>query len=426
MKTGEFTREHRKIIVASSAAIILEWYDFSVFVFYAVIISGLFFPFGNETVSLITTFIVFAVSFLFRPVGSFIYANIGDRFGRKKAFIFSAALMGIPTAGIGLLPTYETAGIGASILIVILRILQGISIGGERSVTLSFLVEHAPANYRGFFGSFSLFSTTFGIVLASAVTGLTATVFTEDVLGEWAWRIPFLLGGTTAFAAYYLRGQIEESEAFVKLKQSSNISSRPLRDALKNYPREIMTVLGATIVLAVGFYMIFVYLVTFASEHGGMDLSSALNVNTLNMALVSVMMPFMGLLSDRVGRKPVLVTGTVGTIAVGYFLFYVFSGDNYLLKVAVQFVAGMFNAMIGGSLAAFLVESFPVKVRMSGISLGHVVSFAVFGGTSPIVGTYLVESTGIMTSPGIYLMACSAVSLLVFIRMEETYKKLID
>lgn len=426
MNQGNLTKKHSKLIIASSSAIILEWYDFSIFVFYAVIFSRLFFPFGNETTSLITTFVVFAVSFLFRPVGSFIYASIGDRMGRKRAFIFSVALMGIPTVGMGLLPTYEQIGITATVLLIILRIAQGISIGGERSVTLSFLVEHAPENYRGFFGSFSLFSTTFGIVVASAVTGLTATIFKEEQLLNWAWRIPFVLGGLTALAAFYLRGNIEESDSFEKLKKENKVSKQPLSEAVSIYWKQILNVLGATIVLAVGFYMIFVYLVTFASTQGDMELSLALNVNTFNMAAIAVSMPFMGLLSDKIGRKPVLVTGCAGTMAISYFLFYVFKGDSFNLKVITQFTAGLFNAMIGGSLAAFLVESFPTRVRMSGISMGHVVSFAIFGGTAPIIGTYLVEATGIPTSPGLYLMACSVISLLIFLNMEETYRKKLE
>jgi len=426
MDQGVLTKKHLYLILASSAAIVFEWYDFSIFVFYAVIFSKLFFPFGDDATSLLTTFIVFAVSFLFRPVGSFLYANIGDRYGRKKAFVLSVILMGIPTVGIGLLPDYQQIGITATVLLIILRIIQGISIGGERSTTVSFLVEHAPANHRGFFGSFSLFSTAFGIVLASAVTGFTATILNEKELIDWGWRIPFLVGGLTGFIAFYLRRNVEESESFVKLQKSRKISKKPLAEAISNYWKEILTVLGATIVMAVGFYMIFVYLVTFAVTSGKMELSSALNINTLNMAAMSIMMPLMGLLSDRIGRKPVLITGCVGMIAVSYYLFYIFYGSSFYLKILIQFTAGTFNAMIGGALAAFIVESFPTRVRMSGISLGHVVSFAVFGGTVPMVATYLVETTSIPTSPGIYLMICSFISLIVYIKMNETYRKELD
>ena len=287
-------------------------------------------------------------------------------------------------------------------------------------------MEHAPANYRGFFGSFSLFSTAFGIVLASGVTGFTATILDENQLMNWGWRIPFLLGSMTAFIAYYIRGNVEESESFIKLQKTRNISRKPLTEAISIYRKEILIVLGATIVMAVGFYMIFVYLATFAVTSGKMELSSALNINTLNMAAMSVMMPLMGLLSDKIGRKPVLIAGCVGMIAVSYYLFQIFLNGSFYLKIIIQFTAGTFNAMIGGALAAFIVESFPTRVRMSGISLGHVVSFAVFGGTVPMVATYLVKTTSIPTSPGFYLMLCSLVSLVVYIRMNETYKKVLD
>ena len=367
--TQRKTLPHKRTIIASTLAIILEWYSFSIFGFYAIILSKLFFPFANETTAILSTFMIFALSFLFRPLGSVVIGSIGDRFGRKNAFILTVIFMTFPTVLIGLLPTYKSVGITATVLLIVLRIAQALSVGGERSATLSLFTELAPPNLKGLYGSMSLFGTTSGILLASAVCGLVSRSISPEELFSWGWRIPFLLGAVSGIAAMFLRKIVEESEIFTNLVDSENVSKSPIKESLKQHWRPVLVVLCATIMFAVSFYLIFIYIITFGIRYGDMPLSQILNINTVNLAIITVFLPISAYLSDRIGRKPSLVFGCVGMIIIGFFLFTTFSGDSLTHKIIVQLAGGIFMVIFSGAFAPFMVESFPTKVRMSGISL---------------------------------------------------------
>lgn len=417
---------HKKAVAASSLAIILEWYDFSIFGFYAVVLSRLFFPFTDETTALLSTFMIFALSFLFRPLGSIVISSLGDRFGRKNAFIVTVILMTFPTVLIGLLPTYESIGVAATVLLILLRILQALSVGGERSATLSLLAELAPPHLRGLYGSMSLFSTTAGILLASFVCGLVSSMLTPEELAEWGWRVPFLLGAVSGIAAYFLRRVVKESGMFLELKKTGGISKSPLVESVKEHWKPVLTILAATIMFSVGFYLIFVYIITFASKYGGMTLSQILAINTANLAICTVLVPFSGYFSDRIGRKPAMIAGCAGELVAGLLLFKVFAGDDLNLKIAVQLFGGLMNVLFAGAFAAYMVESFPTRVRMSGISMGNVIGFSVFGGSAPLVASYLISRTGDVTSPGIYMAVGCAVSLIALLTVKETYRNRLE
>jgi len=420
--TQQTALPHKKTVLASTLAIILEWYDFSLFGFYAIILSKLFFPFADETTAILSTFLLFALSFLFRPLGSLIVASIGDRFGRKNAFILTVTLMTFPTVLIGLLPTYGSIGIAATVLLVILRIAQALSVGGERSATLSLFTELAPPNLKGLYGSMSLFGTTTGILLASAVCGLVSSSMSPEDLISWGWRIPFLLGSITGIAAFVLRKIVEESDIFRELIESGKASKSPIKESLMKHWRAVLIILSATIMFAVSFYLIFIYIITFGIRFGGMPLSQILNINTINLALVTLLIPLGAYFSDRVGRKPALIIGCVGMIFVGIFFFNIFAGESITYKIIIQLTGGIFMVIFAGAFAPFMVESFPTRVRMSGISLGNVIGFSVFGGSAPLVASYLISSTNDINAPGIYLAVCSIISLIAVLTIRETYK----
>jgi len=420
--TQQTTLPHKKTVLASTLAIILEWYDFSLFGFYAIILSKLFFPFADETTAILSTFLLFALSFLFRPLGSLIVASIGDRFGRKNAFILTVTLMTFPTVLIGLLPTYGSIGIAATVLLVILRIAQALSVGGERSATLSLFTELAPPNLKGLYGSMSLFGTTTGILLASAVCGLVSSSMSPEDLISWGWRIPFLLGSITGIAAFFLRKIVEESNIFRELIKSGKASKSPIKESLMKHWRPVLIILSATIMFAVSFYLIFIYIITFGIRFGGMPLSQILNINTINLALITLLIPLAAYFSDRVGRKPALIIGCVGMIFVGIFFFNIFAGESLTNKIIIQLTGGFFMVIFAGAFAPFMVESFPTRVRMSGISLGNVIGFSVFGGSAPLIASYLISSTNNINAPGIYLAVCSIISLIAVLTIKETYK----
>ena len=413
---------HKRTIIASTLAIILEWYSFSIFGFYALILSKLFFPFANETTAILSTFLIFALSFLFRPLGSVIIASIGDRVGRKSAFILTVILMTFPTVLIGLLPTYESLGIAATVLLIILRIAQALSVGGERSATLSLFTELAPSNLKGLYGSMSLFGTTTGILLASAVCGLVSSSMPQEDLIAWGWRIPFLLGALTGIAGLFLRKIVEESEIFRNLITSGKVSKSPLKESLMKHWRPVLIILSATIMFAVSFYLIFVYIITFGIRFGDMPLPQILNINTINLALITLLIPLGAYFSDRVGRKPALIIGCAGMIFVGIFFFNIFAGESLTNKIIIQLTGGIFMVIFAGAFAPFMVESFPTRVRMSGISLGNVIGFSVFGGSAPLVASYLIFNTGNINAPGIYLSICSVISLIAVLTIKETFK----
>jgi MHS family proline/betaine transporter-like MFS transporter len=424
--TRENTRlPHKRAVVASSLAIILEWYDFSIFGFYAVVLSRLFFPFTDETTAVLSTFMIFALSFLFRPLGSIVISSLGDRFGRKNAFILTVVLMTFPTVLIGLLPTYESIGVAATVLLILLRILQALSVGGERSATLSLLAELAPPGFRGLYGSMSLFSTTAGILLASLVCGVVSSALTPEELLDWGWRVPFLLGAVSGVAVYFLRRVVRESGMFTELKEKGEVSKSPLVESVREHWKPVLVILAATIMFSVGFYLIFVYIITFATRFGGMTLTEILAINTANLAICTVLVPFSGYLSDRIGRKPAMIAGCAGELVAGLLLFKVFAGDDLNLKIAVQLFGGLMNVLFAGAFAAYMVESFPTRVRMSGISMGNVIGFSVFGGSAPLVASYLISRTGDVTSPGIYMAAGCAVSLVALLTVKETYRNVL-
>lgn len=420
--TQQTALPHKKTVLVSTLAIILQWYDFSLFGFYAIILSKLFFPFADETTAILSTFLLFALSFLFRPLGSLIIASIGDRFGRKNAFILTVTLMTFPTVLIGLLPTYGSIGIAATVLLVILRIAQALSVGGERSATLSLFTELAPPNLKGLYGSMSLFGTTTGILLASAVCGLVSSSMSPEDLISWGWRIPFLLGSITGIAAFFLRKIVEESNIFRELIKSGKASKSPIKESLMKHWRPVLIILSATIMFAVSFYLIFIYIITFGIRFGGMPLSQILNINTINLALITLLIPLAAYFSDRVGRKPALIIGCVGMIFVGIFFFNIFAGESLTNKIIIQLTGGIFMVIFAGAFAPFMVESFPTRVRMSGISLGNVIGFSVFGGSAPLIASYLISSTNDINAPGIYLAVCSVISLIAVLTIKETYK----
>lgn len=417
---------NKKALIASSLSIIIEWYDFSLFGFLAVVLAKLYFPSENQTLSIILTYSVFAVSFIFRPLGGLVLGNIGDKVGRKNALLLSIIIITVPTVLIGLLPTYGQIGITATIVLIILRIAQGFSIGGERSASLSFLVENAPENLRGLFGSISLFSTCMGIVLASAVIYFISSILSTEQLISWGWRIPFLLGILNGIIAYYLQKNVRESKTFTNLKKSGNIAKAPINEALKNYWKQLSLILGITITIAVPFYIIFIYIIRHAVAFENLPISEILKINTVNLFLITLCIPLFGYISDKVGRKPVLIAGCFLSIITSYLFFPLFSHEALIYKILIQLFAGITLAITAGSAAPYMVESLPARIRMSGLSLGHVVGFSIFGGSAPLVATYLIEQTGDTGSPGYYLVLCCVISLIASLLVKETYKNKIS
>ncbi len=425
----ETTSDYKvKNVVAGCVGNVLEWYDFALYGFFAPVIAKLFFPSDNQITGLLATFGIFAVGFLMRPVGSVIFGILGDKLGRKKALEISVVMMAIPTTLIGVLPTYESVGILAPILLTIIRLIQGISVGGEFTGSISYVVENAPhpPHRRGFYSSWTVFSLLGGILLGSAIASLVTNVFSDAQVQSFGWRLPFLLGLVIGLIGLYLRAGLDESPAFKKMKEAGELAKTPITDAFKYHWKEILTVIGATCVGSVNFYMIFVYLTTFLSTESSLDLSTALEINTLSMIVLMIITPIMGYFSDKIGRKPLLIGGCLIIAIFAYPLFVEFTKGNPFHDLLSQIVFAIGLAMVFGPFGAMMVELFPARIRMSAVSIGYNVGFAVFGGTAPFVATYLIDITGNKLSPSYYQIVAALVSLVVFVTIKETYQDDVD
>lgn len=412
----------RKALVAGCAANVLEWYDFALYGYFASVLAELFFPAEDQLSSLVLTFGVFAAGYLMRPIGAAFFGNLGDRVGRKRVLIISVTLMAVCTVLIGLLPTHATIGVWAPILLTILRLVEGFSVGGEFTGTISFIVEHSQPSRRGFAGSFATFSLIGGILLGSAIGALiTATLSAEDV-SNWGWRIPFILGVVVGGVGIYLRFGIEETPVFKSMEDTGGIVGTPIFEALGNYRREILIAMGTTWAGSATFYIIFVYMPTYLSTVDTMPISTALRINTISMIILMLVSPFMGALSDRVGRKPVLSAGCLGVGVLSYPLFLLLSAENLLYALGAQAIFAIGLAMLFAPLPATLVELFPTRVRLTAMSIGYNLGFSIFGGTAPLAATYLIKETGSNLAPSLYLVFSAIISLAVFLKIRETHR----
>lgn len=412
-------RARRKVIAAGITGNVLEWYDFAVYGFYAPIIGRLFFPSDDPTVSLIASFGAFAAGFLMRPVGGFVFGYIGDKVGRKRALVLSVMLMAIPTGAIGLLPDHATIGVAAAFLMVAMRMLQGLSVGGEYTGSIVYLAEHSPPGRRGFFTSWTLFGAVGGILLGSSVSALVSHFLTADQVADWGWRLPFLSGILVGVVGLLIRRHLPEMPE----DDAADKPKNPVIEAIKTEWRAMLKVIGFNIINAVGFYMMFVYVVTWLIKQVKEPRSDALDINSISMAVLLVLVPVFGALSDKVGRKPLLLFGAGGVAIFGYPLIWLMHHPSFEMILLGQLG---FSVLIGayfGAGPATLTEMFPRRVRVSALSIGYNVGLAIFGGTTPLIATWLISRTHDDLSIAWYLIGCAVISFAVVLTLKETAGK---
>jgi len=402
-------------IVAGAIGNVLEWYDFAAYGYFASIFAKNFFPSTNGVVSLASAFGVFAAAFLMRPIGGALFGHVGDRFGRKQALVTSAGLMTLSTTAIGLLPTYATVGALAPLLLILLRLLQGLSVGGEFSASIIFLVERAPPRRRGFLGSFASFGATTGILVGSGVGAIASWLLSPAELQDWGWRIPFLLGILLGGAAFVLRAVMQDEGP-----GAGQPSGRlPLIEALEVDWRDILRGMAACASFAATFYLVFIYLVTMMHQVDGIPVERALQVNTICMILLVALTPLAGWLSDRIGRKPVMLASVLGTIGLAIPLFWLLTHHDPLVVLAGQALFAVLIAAWGGPMEAMLVELYRGRTRCTALSLSYNTAFALLGGTSPMIAVYLVSESHLTYGPAYYLMALGAVSLVALLTIPD-------
>jgi MHS family proline/betaine transporter-like MFS transporter len=406
-----------RLIVAGVAGNVMEWYDFAVYGYFAQTIGKHFFPSEDPVASLVAAFGVFAAGFLMRPVGGLVFGHIGDRISRKAALTVSVLAMAIPTFLVGLLPDHAQIGVTASVLIVVLRLIQGLSVGGEYTTSVVFLVEGARPNARGLTGSWSVFGSVAGILLGSAVGAVLTSVLSPAAMHAWGWRVPFLLGLAVGLAGLYIRRHIPAERARPADERSA---PSPVREAFRHEWRAMLRIIGVNVLNAVGFYMIFVYVATYLKEIVHVDAARALDINTINMVILLLLIPVAGALSDRIGRKPLLIVTTVGTLLLAWPLFWMMHHRDFTVILLGQMGFAVLVGIFLGAIPAAMVETLPARVRCSALSIGYNLCLGILGGTTPLVVTYLIARSHNDLSPAFYLMIAAAVSLATVLTLRET------
>lgn len=407
-----------KIIAASSVGTILEWYDFSLFAYLTPLIAAHFFPKENPFVGLMLTYAVFAIGFFVRPLGATIFGHIGDKFGRKKALTLSIVLMAAATFLMGLLPTYATIGVFAPALLIVLRIMQGLSAGGESAGAILFSLEAGQWRYRGVLAAMLWGIVGIGMLLGSSAASI-ATAFAHV---EWAWRVPFLFGIVTGIVGYYVRRHTPESTQFQQIIQNAEVEKFPLYTTLQYHKADVLRIIGLFSLSAMIGYLIFVFIGTYASTVVGLPLAKTTLIGTFALAAESLLLPLGGLLSDKFGRKIMLRYSAIGFFLVSYPLFkFIAQGTLTHLAIA-EAVFVLLAICYQGTTSVTAFEMLPMRVRYSALALGYNVAYSIFGGTAPMIASYLVHITGDKAAPGLYLTFGALLAILATNKLHETHK----
>lgn len=415
-----------RTVAASMVGNLFEFYDFALFGYFAPIIGKLFFPSNNPTAELLSAFGVFAAGFIVRPLGGALFGYIGDRFGRKRALILALLLMAIPTALIGALPTYETMGITASVLLIIFRMLQGLSMGGNYSGSITFVTEHTPASKRGFMGGLAVTSCLVGILLGSATAALFSNIMAPHELHTFGWRIPFLLGIFICFVGMYMRRKVKESPEFLKnqaREDKPDNETHPLAHVLRHHKKQLACAVGATILHDLSFYLLFVYMTTYLTTVLGVVESTALAINTINLCVVSIVTVISSWLSDRIGRKRILCGAAIFFIVGTIPLMQLMNTQHTLMILAGQFCMALGVGMYFGPIPALMVEAFPTSVRFSASALTTNISGPLFGGATPMLMTALIGWSGSAMIPAFYLTIVACIALYAVTRIQNVMTK---
>lgn len=409
----------RKITAAGCVGIFAELYDNGIFGFMAATLAVVFFPDSGNALMLV--FVGYAISFFFRPIGGIICGHLGDRFGRQRMLVFVIMLISVATAAIGLLPTYSAIGIAAPILLILLRVLQGFSVGGEAAGAMTFLAEHAPAGKRGLYTSFaqvaSFLSLLTGTLIAAAMTSGLGT----DRMESFGWRIPFLLAVPLGITGIYIRKRINDTPNFTRLREEGGLSKNPLKEAFSSpvHRRAMLLALFIPLMNGSGYYVLFTYMPTFMSKELDFGKVQGLLVTAVSLVAISIAIPFMGKLSDRVGRKKVLSGAAIAMAIAGFPCYLLIGTGNVGLAAVGACVMAVIFAGHTGVIHILLVELFPTRVRYSAYGLGYNVSSALFGGTAPLLMTFLIGQTGNVYMPAFYAVITAVGTLIAVSRVTD-------
>lgn len=398
-----------RVALSSFLGNFIEWFDYATYTYFAITIGAVFFPESGVN-STLMAFAVFALSFIFRPLGAVFWGNMGDKKGRKWSLSISIFLMSGAAFLIGCLPSFAAIGIASPVLLLVLRSVQGFSAAGEYSGAAVFLAEYAPADKRGRYCSLVPASTATGLFVGSTVALVLKSVLPEAALIEWGWRIPFLMAGPLGYIAHFIRTRLEDSPAFHEMEHEKKEVDRPSRLVFKKYRRRLLSSIAATMVNSVGFYLVLTYLPTYLTSYTTMGASEAQLATDIALVTYIFIIFGAGHLSDRVGRRRMLLGACATFIVLSIPCFLMLGTASLPIVIVAELIMCVTLSLNDANIACYQAEMFPTEVRYTGAALGSNIAYVVFGGTASFVATALIDATGNGLMPAFYMMAISAVA----------------
>jgi MFS transporter, MHS family, proline/betaine transporter len=421
-ETGEEAR--RRALLAGSIGNFVEWYDFALYGAFATVVAATFFPEADPVSGLLAAFAVFGVAFLARPAGALLFAHYGDRLGRRRALAASILLMAVVTAGIGLLPGHDSVGWLAPVLLVLLRAGQGVAVGGEYGGSAAFVLEYAPADRRGWYGGWQWATVALGLAAGIATAALLSATLEGPALRGWGWRLAFLLALPLGLVGLYIRLRIEETPGFRAVQRLGAAARTPLADTLRTARRAVVVGFGIVAAVTATFNIVFVFLPSHLAASGRAPLPRALATALVGLLLAAGAAPLAGRLSDRVGRRPLMVAGIVALVVLTVPLAALIRrGEPGGLLLGYSLIGLALGMLVPSTV---LGELFPTRLRYSGLSLTYGLASALFGGTAPALATLLVRRSGNALSPAWYATGLAAVALACVLRAPETIGRPLD
>jgi metabolite-proton symporter len=411
----------RRVVIASLVGTSLEWYDFFIYgTAAALVFNTLFFPSFDPLVGTVLAFATAAVGFVARPLGGIVFGHYGDRIGRKNVLVATLLLMGIATLTIGLVPTYAAIGIWAPLLLVVLRFLQGIGLGGEWGGAVLMTLETGATGRRGLNASWPQVGVPIGLLLANGVLWLMQIITDKQAFLDWGWRVPFLLSAVLVLGGLWIRVTIAESPLFQEVASKDSKARAPILDVLRHYPRQVLLALGARVGVDVAFYVFVLFITTYIATYLKLPSSLALGAVLIAASCQVVFIPLFGALSDRVGRRPVYLIGAIGAAIWTFAFFALLDTGSFALIVIAAVVALILHAAMYGPQASFIAEMFPTQVRYSGASMGYQLAGILGGALAPIIATALLGAYKSSTPVSLYVVLALAVTTVCVLIAPET------
>ncbi|GEK32972.1 MFS transporter [Kurthia sibirica] len=422
-------KQMRKVWIASLVGSAIEWFDYFLYgTVAALVFTKVFFVAEDPTIGLLLSYASLALAFFIRPFGGIIFSHIGDRVGRKKTLVMTLSLMGVATVLMGLLPTYQAIGIAAPIILVTLRLVQGLGIGGEWGGAMLLAVEYAPKEKRGLFGSIPQMGVPIGMFLGSgALTLITTTVSTEAFI-SWGWRIPFLFSALLVLFGLWIRKGIDETPSFKEVQKSGDIPKIPLVETLKTHWREVLIAIGGKVVETAPFYIFGTFIVSYGTTNLGFSNTEVLVSVMIATIVTTILIPIMGSLSDKIGRKKMYIYGAVAMLVYAFPYFWLLEQRTLTTLIIATIIGlGVIWAPITAVLGTMFSEIFSAKVRYTGVSLGYQIGAAIAGGTAPLVATaLLLEFNNSYIPIALYIMLTAVISLVSVLAVRDRRHQELD